>query len=111
MSRRVVAERSSGGGGASRGRVVHATSEGATEGEEVSRGGKRSAGGRSRRERIDYDEKEAMEITTDADVAVFSTFDEMGLKEDLLRGIYAYGNVSSCIAFFYFFNNSLYCRI
>lgn len=45
-----------------------------------------------RRERRDFDEREQMEITTDTDVEVFSTFDAMGLKEDLLRGIYSYGN-------------------
>lgn len=46
-----------------------------------------------RRERTDYDEKEMVEITTTDDVEVFSSFDTMGLKEDLLRGIYAYGKI------------------
>ena len=32
-----------------------------------------------------------MEITVTNAVEVFPTFDAMGLKEDLLRGIYAYG--------------------
>jgi ATP-dependent RNA helicase len=44
-----------------------------------------------RRERVDYDEKESMEITTTDDVEVYSSFDTMGLKEDLIRGIYSYG--------------------
>lgn len=48
--------------------------------------------GTGRAERIDYDEKESMEITTNDDVEVFASFDTMGLKEDLLRGIYAYGD-------------------
>jgi hypothetical protein len=46
---------------------------------------------REDRERVDFDEKENMEITTDAEVEVYPTFDSMGLKEDLLRGIYSYG--------------------
>jgi ATP-dependent RNA helicase len=47
--------------------------------------------GKPRGERVDYDEKEAMHITVSEDVEVFSTFDSMGLNEDLIRGIYAYG--------------------
>ena len=31
------------------------------------------------------------DITADRDVEVFASFDVMGLKEDLLRGIYSYG--------------------
>ena len=46
---------------------------------------------KQRVERTDYDEKEAMHITISEDVEVFSSFDSMGLNEDLLRGIYAYG--------------------
>jgi ATP-dependent RNA helicase len=49
------------------------------------------SGSQKRRERRDFDEREQMEITTDTDVEVFNTFDSMGLKEDLLRGIYSYG--------------------
>lgn len=62
-------------------------------GRKVSSSGGSSAGGGSsrRKERIDYDEKEAIEITVSGDIEVFSSFDSMGLKEDLLRGIYAYG--------------------
>jgi hypothetical protein len=45
----------------------------------------------ARKERIDYDEKESMEITTTDDVEIFTSFDSLGLKEDLLRGIYSYG--------------------
>lgn len=43
------------------------------------------------KERVDFDEKEFMEITTTDDVEIFTSFDSLGLKEDLLRGIYAYG--------------------
>lgn len=39
----------------------------------------------------DYDADEQMEFTQTEDVEVLSSFDSMGLKEDLLRGIYAYG--------------------
>jgi hypothetical protein len=106
MSRKVVASSAAGASSsrAASGRVVRPSSAAEDDGEEGAVGGgggssRRSGGGgrgggRARRERVDYDEKEAMEITTDADVAVFSTFDEMGLKEDLLRGIYAYGALS-----------------
>jgi ATP-dependent RNA helicase len=45
---------------------------------------------RSATERIDV--AEDMEITVSADIEIHSTFDAMGLKEDLLRGIYSYGN-------------------
>ena len=56
-------------------------------------GGSRGAGGGGGRsvERVDFDEKESIEITTTDEVEVFATFDSLGLKEDLLRGIYAYG--------------------
>ena len=40
----------------------------------------------------DYDADEQMEFTQTEDVEVLSSFDTMGLKEDLLRGIYAYGD-------------------
>ena len=39
----------------------------------------------------DHDE-ETVEFTTSKDITIFSTFEAMGLKEDLLRGIYSYGN-------------------
>ncbi len=42
-------------------------------------------------ERIDRDEREKMEITLTDDVDVHTSFETMRLKEDLLRGIYAYG--------------------
>jgi len=45
----------------------------------------------NKNERVDYDEKESMHISLSEDVEVYPTFDSMGLKEDLLRGIYAYG--------------------
>jgi hypothetical protein len=40
---------------------------------------------------LEFDETEQVEFTTSGDVDVISTFDEMGLREDLLRGIYQYG--------------------
>jgi ATP-dependent RNA helicase len=43
------------------------------------------------RERTDRDDRENVEITLTDDVEVHATFDTMRLKEDLLRGIYAYG--------------------
>lgn len=46
---------------------------------------------RKERERVDRDEKENIEITLSDDVDVHATFETMRLKENLLRGIYAYG--------------------
>lgn len=43
------------------------------------------------KDRIDYDENESMHISLNEDIQVFTSFDTMGLKEELLRGIYAYG--------------------
>ena len=55
-----------------------------------SRNGGSSSGGRRDEEgRVDKDE--GMEITVTHDLNIYSSFDSMGLKEDLLRGIYAYG--------------------
>ena len=39
----------------------------------------------------EYDAGDKLVFETTADIHVISTFDSMGLKEDLLRGIYAYG--------------------
>jgi hypothetical protein len=84
-------ERSGGGAGRhhhrrDRGDRDDGAAAGASEDAAVSSSSRRASG-----RRVDYDEGEAAEITTDADVEVYSTFDELGLKEDLLRGIYAYG--------------------
>eukprot|EP00640_Fibrocapsa_japonica_P001275 CAMPEP_0113935586 /NCGR_PEP_ID=MMETSP1339-20121228/2714_1 /TAXON_ID=94617 /ORGANISM="Fibrocapsa japonica" /LENGTH=402 /DNA_ID=CAMNT_0000937797 /DNA_START=78 /DNA_END=1286 /DNA_ORIENTATION=- /assembly_acc=CAM_ASM_000762 len=46
---------------------------------------------RKSREVIDYDEKEEIEFTVTEGVEVLPSFDAMGLKEDLLRGVYGYG--------------------
>lgn len=40
---------------------------------------------------IDDDDLANVEFETSEDVDVIPTFDNMGLREDLLRGIYAYG--------------------
>lgn len=42
-------------------------------------------------ERTERDADEKIDITVSDEVVVHSSFDAMGLKEDLLRGIYAYG--------------------
>lgn len=39
----------------------------------------------------EYDSGEKLVFETSSDIHVVNTFDSMGLKEDLLRGIYAYG--------------------
>ena len=46
---------------------------------------------RGNKGRTDYDASENMTISLSDDVEVLPSFDSMGLKEDLLRGIYAYG--------------------
>lgn len=38
-----------------------------------------------------YDAEEGVTITTSRGVKAIKSFDDMGLREDLLRGIYAYG--------------------
>jgi ATP-dependent RNA helicase len=48
--------------------------------------------GREGRGRTDYDKTEDMHISLSDDVDVLPSFDAMGLKEDLLRGVYAYGD-------------------
>ncbi|CAI5739994.1 unnamed protein product [Hyaloperonospora brassicae] len=40
---------------------------------------------------VDEDDSEPVEFTTSKDISIFPSFEAMGLKEDLLRGIYAYG--------------------
>jgi ATP-dependent RNA helicase len=40
---------------------------------------------------------ENLVFETSSDVAILPSFDAMGLKEDLLRGVYAY-SMSSCVA-------------
>ena len=54
---------------------------------------------------------ESLVFETSEGVAVAASFDAMGLKEDLLRGIYAYSNYfSSAVSFFFIYritnNNS-----
>lgn len=39
---------------------------------------------------MDHEAHKKLTFETSADVKVVSTFDSMGLKEDLVRGIYAY---------------------
>lgn len=43
--------------------------------------------------RIEMDEDKT-EFETSKGVKILRTFDQMGLKEDLIRGIYAYGKMS-----------------
>ena len=50
---------------------------------------RRSGGGGGQFE----DDLANVEFETSEDVDVIPTFDSMGLREDLLRGIYAYGEV------------------
>ena len=41
--------------------------------------------------KIDFDEDKRMKFETSKEVNITSTFDGMGIREDLLRGLYAYG--------------------
>ena len=45
-------------------------------------------------------EDEKLSFETSEDVKVINTFDELGLKEDLLRGIYSYSMISLIIVRF-----------
>lgn len=47
---------------------------------------------RAQRRALLGDEDATMVFETSKSVDVIGTFDGMGLREDLLRGIYAYGN-------------------
>lgn len=46
----------------------------------------------SRVRRVVTEDLSNVEFETSEDVEVICTFDTMGLREELLRGIYAYGN-------------------
>ena len=48
-------------------------------------------GGGNNNNKIDFDEDKRMKFETSKEVNVTSTFDGMGIREDLLRGLYAYG--------------------
>jgi len=50
-----------------------------------------TGGPRNRNPREDADADENLVFETSAGVEVISSFDQMGIREDLLRGIYAYG--------------------
>ncbi|EWM21323.1 eukaryotic initiation factor 4a-iii [Nannochloropsis gaditana] len=52
---------------------------------------KRASGGGRSEEEIQFDATEEVEFTVTKDVAVKPTFEAMGLREELLRGIYDYG--------------------
>ena len=41
--------------------------------------------------KMNFEEDNQLQFETSTDVKVVASFDKMGLKEDLLRGIYAYG--------------------
>jgi len=41
--------------------------------------------------KLNFDDDEKIEFETSAGVSAVASFEKMNLKEDLLRGIYAYG--------------------
>ena len=55
------------------------------------RGGGGARGGGGRGEKTQYDESEEVEFTVSNDVDVVPDFEAMGLRQELLRGIYDYG--------------------
>lgn len=57
------------------------------------------ASGRSRKVVTDDDDMSKIEFETSEDVDVIPTFDSMRLREDLVRGIYAYGKVTNLMQF------------
>lgn len=50
-----------------------------------------AAGGRSQRRALLGEDDATLVFETSKGVEVVSTFDQMNLRDDLLRGIYAYG--------------------
>jgi hypothetical protein len=54
-------------------------------------GGRRGGGGGARGEKTQYDETEEVEFTVSNEVEVVPDFETMGLRQELLRGIYDYG--------------------
>ena len=56
----------------------------------MAEGGLSTSSGRQRRALLGDDDAN-MVFETSKEVSVVSTFDQMNLREDLLRGIYAYG--------------------
>jgi hypothetical protein len=53
--------------------------------------GRGRAKGGERALKQDYDEDEDMEFTMSKEIEVYPDFESMGLKKELLRGIYDYG--------------------
>ena len=51
-----------------------------------------TASARAQRKALLGDDDATMVFETSKEVSVISNFDQMKLREDLLRGIYAYGN-------------------
>jgi hypothetical protein len=47
----------------------------------------------------------AADISAPTEVEVFATFESMGLKEDLLRGVYSYGKKASLEAILFLIDN------
>ena len=52
-----------------------------------------TASARAQRKALLGDEDATMVFETSKEVSVVNTFDRMGLREDLIRGIYAYGRL------------------
>lgn len=57
-----------------------------------------SAGTQTRKRILREEDMTKVEFETSEEVDVTPTFDTMGLREDLLRGIYAYGKPGTCAA-------------
>lgn len=58
-----------------------------------------AAGVQGRKRLLREEDMTKVEFETSEEVDVTPTFDTMGLREDLLRGIYAYGRPGICGAF------------
>lgn len=61
----------------------------------MAEGGLSTSSGRQRRALLGDDDAN-MVFETSKEVSVVATFDQMNLREDLLRGIYAYGENDFC---------------
>lgn len=58
-----------------------------------------NTGTQGRKRLLREEDMTKVEFETSEEVDVTPTFDTMGLREDLLRGIYAYGRTGICGAF------------
>lgn len=70
-----------------------------------------TASARAQRKALLGDDDATMVFETSKEVTVINTFDQMKLREELLRGIYAYGNGIISVSLPFIDNPSLCFRV